>query len=86
MFIGSNSIVLPNVTIGPNTIVGAGTLVNKSLQGGVYAGIPAKYICSFEEFAEKRRHMTEVKIEKINGDLSETSIEDFWKMHNQSKR
>lgn len=30
--------------------------------------------------------MTEVKIEKINGDLSETSIEDFWKMHNQSKR
>ena len=86
VFIGSNSIVLPNVTIGPNTIVGAGTLVNKSLQGGGYAGIPAKYICSFEEFAEKRRHMTEVKIEKINGDLSETSIEDFWKMHNQSKR
>ena len=34
VFIGSNSTILPDVTIGPNTIVGAGTLVNKSLRGG----------------------------------------------------
>lgn len=34
---------------------------------------------------EKRRHMPDVKIEKINGDLSVTSVEDFWKMHNQEK-
>ncbi len=33
VFIGTNSTILPNVTIGSNTIVAAGTLVNKSIQG-----------------------------------------------------
>lgn len=85
VFIGSNSIVLPNVTIGPNTIVGAGTLVNKNLPGGgVYAGVPAKYICSFEKFVEKRKSMPDVKIEIINGNLSVNSVEDFWKIHKQN--
>lgn len=40
VFIGANSIILPNVTIGPNTIVGAGSLVNKSLGGGI-----CRYTC-----------------------------------------
>lgn len=35
VFIGCNSTILPNVTIGPNTIVAAGTLVNKSIKGGI---------------------------------------------------
>lgn len=34
VFIGTNSIILPNVTIGSNTIIGAGTLVNKNIGGG----------------------------------------------------
>ena len=86
VFIGTNSIILPNLTIGPNTIVGAGTLVNKSIGGGVYAGTPAKYICSFDEFVEKRRHMPNVKIEKIKGDLSESSVEVFWELYNQKNK
>ena len=85
VFIGTNSIILPNVTIGPNTIVGAGTLVNKSI-GGVYAGVPAKYICSFNEFVKKRRHMSDIKIEKIKGDLSETTVEVFWELYNQKNK
>ena len=35
VFVGSNSTILPNVTIGPDTIVAAGTLVNKNLRGGI---------------------------------------------------
>ncbi len=35
VFIGSNSTILPNVTIGPDTIVAAGALVNKSVRGGI---------------------------------------------------
>lgn len=53
-FIGTNSIILPGVTIGPNAIVGAGSLVRKDVEpNSVYAGSPAQKICSLEEFAEK---------------------------------
>lgn len=53
-FIGARSIILPNVSIGPNSIVGAGSLVRKDVEpNSVYAGVPARRICSVEEFAEK---------------------------------
>lgn len=83
VFIGANSTILPNVTIGPNTIVAAGTLVNKSIREGVYAGVPAKHICSFEDFVEKRRCMSEIEIATEKGNLAETTVEAFWKLHNE---
>lgn len=45
-WIGMNSIVLPGVTLGPGTIVGAGSVVTKSFPDGhcVVAGNPAKII------------------------------------------
>lgn len=35
VFIGANTTILSNVSIGPNVIVDAGSLVNKNLQNGV---------------------------------------------------
>lgn len=84
VFIGANSTVLPNVTIGPNVIVAAGTLVNKSIGGGVYAGVPAKYICSFEDFVEKRRRMPVIGIEKHHGDIAEATMAALWEMHDRN--
>lgn len=56
VFVGANTIILANCHIGSNCIIGAGTLVNKSLESGfVYAGVPAKKICTFENFIEKRK-------------------------------
>lgn len=53
-FIGTRSTILPGVTIGPNSIVGACSLVRNDVEpNSVYAGVPAKRICSIEEFAEK---------------------------------
>ena len=53
-FIGTRSTILPGVTIGPNSIVGAGSLVRKDVEpNSVYAGVPARRICSLEEYAEK---------------------------------
>lgn len=53
-FIGANSTLLPGVRIGKNTIVGTGSVVTKDLEpNSVYAGVPAKRICSIEEYAEK---------------------------------
>jgi acetyltransferase-like isoleucine patch superfamily enzyme len=44
-WIGANVIILPGVEIGENSVVGAGSVVTKSLPGGVLAvGTPAKII------------------------------------------
>lgn len=44
-WIGANAILLPGVTIGKNSVVGAGSIVTKSIPDGVVAvGSPAKII------------------------------------------
>lgn len=58
VFIGAGSIVLMNTTIGNNVIVGAGSVVTKNLKkNGVYAGNPAKFICTYEEYIEKNNEL-----------------------------
>jgi len=53
-FIGDSVIVLPCVNIGPNSIVGAGSVVTKDVPPGtVAAGNPARVICSLNEYLEK---------------------------------
>lgn len=53
-FVGARTTILPGVTIGNHCVIGAGSLVNKDIPSGtVYAGVPAKYICTTEEYAEK---------------------------------
>ena len=55
-FIGQGTRILKGVSIPDNTIIGAGSLVSKSLpRSGVYVGNPAKFICSVEEYYEKRK-------------------------------
>lgn len=54
VFVGTHSIILCNTHIGDNVVVGAGSLVTKDLpSNGVYAGVPAKRVCSIEEYREK---------------------------------
>lgn len=44
-WIGANAIILPGVTVGVNSVIGAGAIVNKSIPDGVLAvGNPAKVI------------------------------------------
>lgn len=51
VFIGINSIILPNVKIGNNVVIGAGSIVNKDIPDNVVvAGIPAKIIKTIEEY------------------------------------
>ena len=53
-FIGARSIILPGVTIGPNSIVGAGSVVTKDvLPNMVYAGNPCRPICSLDDYSKK---------------------------------
>ena len=55
VFVGVGVTIMANVHIGSNVVIGAGSVVTKDLPGGyVYAGVPAKPICTIEEFAAKR--------------------------------
>ena len=55
VFIGSKSIILPNVKIGSNVIIGSGSVVSHDIPDGkIVAGIPVKEIGNFEELLNKR--------------------------------
>jgi len=53
-FIGDSVLVLPSVTIGKGSVVGAGSVVTKDvLPGMVVAGNPARVICSVDKYLGK---------------------------------
>ena len=60
VFIGHQAIVLPGVTIGPNAIVAAGSVVNKDVApGDIVAGIPAKPVGRVDTLVEKLAQKTQ---------------------------
>jgi acetyltransferase-like isoleucine patch superfamily enzyme len=53
-FIGMGCIILPGVTIGNNVIVGAGSVVTRSIPDDrVIAGNPATIKCTLQEYMER---------------------------------
>lgn len=61
---------MPGVTIGPNSVIGAGSVVTKDVpEGTVYAGNPARFICRTEDYAEKSlRNMPDYDIKSYHED------------------
>jgi len=58
VFIGAESVILPNVTIGDNVIIGANSTVTKDIPSNcVYAGNPARHMCCLEEFIKKNKEL-----------------------------
>lgn len=56
VFIGADSIVLCNTRIGDNVIIGAGSVVTHDIpSNSVYAGNPARFVCTFADFQEKHQ-------------------------------
>ena len=50
------SVILPNVNIGNNVIIGANSTVTKNIpNNSVAVGSPAKVICSLEEYLSKEK-------------------------------
>lgn len=53
-FVGLGSTILPGVSIGPNSVVAAGSIVTKDVPPNmVVGGNPAKVLMSIDEYAEK---------------------------------
>lgn len=91
VFIGSGTRILYNTRIGSNVIIGSDSLVNKDIpDNSVYAGVPARYICSFDEYVKKADQYSKYfketyGIEKIIGvddKLAKKLYENFLKEKN----
>jgi len=56
IYFGTDVIILKGVTIGDNCIIGAGSIVNKSIPANsVATGNPCRVVCSLDEYYERRR-------------------------------
>lgn len=53
-FVGAFSILMPNTSIGRNSILAAGSVLTKHIPAGeVWGGIPAKFIMTMDEYSRK---------------------------------
>ena len=82
VFIGCNVTILPNIKIGNNVIIAAGSIVTKDVPDNtIIAGNPAKKIGTFTDYIEKRK--------KVNNTLlypsDEASIKYIWDKFNNEK-
>ena len=58
VWIGGNSVILPGITIGNNSVVGAGSVVTKDVpEDVVVAGNPAKVIKNITEQEKEKWRM-----------------------------
>lgn len=59
-FVGAYSILMPNCSVGKNSIVAAGSIVTKHIPDNeVWGGIPARFIMTTEEYALKMKKKSE---------------------------
>ena len=56
VYIGTNSLIMPGVSIGDNVLIAAGSVVTKSIPSNVVVGgNPAKILCSLDVFIERNK-------------------------------
>src|SRR5690606_12118651 len=56
VFLGYGAIILPGTEIGDNVIIGAGSIVKGKVESdSIYAGMPAKFICSVDDYLNRNK-------------------------------
>lgn len=71
VWIGANTTILMNVRIGDDVIIGANSLVNKDIPSGVVVGgVPARVICTTEEYRRKQMKLISESPKYLKADLT----------------
>lgn len=79
VFIGANSTIVGGVRIGPNAIVAAGAVVTKDVpENSVVGGVPAIYICSFDEWVQRRKVQYPPELKPTHQDVSDELVNYMW--------
>lgn len=84
VYIGQKVMILRGVTIGDNVIIGAGAIVTKDVPSdSVVAGIPARVVCTLDEYYQKRKAKAVGEAKQYARDLYHyrgirPAVEDFW--------
>lgn len=75
VFIGINSIIMPNVKIGNRVVIGAGSVVTHDIpDNSVAAGNPAKVLCTCDEFVHRHKEYMELDSTRIYKGLNRSNM------------
>jgi acetyltransferase-like isoleucine patch superfamily enzyme len=78
VYIGVNSIILAGVTIGDRCIIGAGSVVTKSISGNsVAVGVPAKVVKTVDEYLESARARS-LHLGHLRGPEKEVKLRNYF--------
>lgn len=79
VFIGANSTIVGGVRVGPNAIVAAGAVVTKDVpENSVVGGVPARVLCSLDEYLNKRENQYPSKMRPRNEEVSKELANLLW--------
>jgi acetyltransferase-like isoleucine patch superfamily enzyme len=78
-FVGVRAILTPGVTIGPDSIVGAGSVVTRDIPArSVAAGVPARVLCTLDEYVETYREKMIHGLSSDRVELRRQLTRRFW--------
>ena len=85
VYLGTNVILLPGVTIGDNVIIGAGAVVTKDIpSNSVAVGVPAKVIKTTDEYLEKIKSES-LHLGHLHGQEKDRALMNYYGYKGSSK-